>query len=740
MSPPTEARPGPFNWQLVLLGLTALALSVASGWTTWDGMANFTDSRWLSFLITFGIQGVMLVTAWLIGETFVNELPERDRKAPLGRFMRAASTVMSGLAVLLMVVAALALFHLLPRLSGSLVGDGFPATPLILVAIALLIASTFITSRDIQNAYSTHARTILRNLPLWFMFLLCMGASIFFSFDSLFTRIFPPAERSRAGEIRAQRDLSVILTEAAHRVDERKTKAVRDLFTGEAWKNYDSTTQRLLEAANIAPDKLRDLHSEGIARATNAISQTRSELARLEAQKDRLERQKRDLTGNVSDLRAELARIDKEADQLKALLQEKISASQDIKASMEAELRGVGRTKAPGRGPVYRELQQRQIQVEIAINEARQRQAQQAARREEIAARLAAKEKAEVEIAGELAGLTSRIEVSAAKVNKTLSVGDSHLSEDIEAIRTSAAQLAEARASFQRNASTDALVMLKQACAASRLSISSALPQLLPEQPKIDCEIGRLQGPLGVVMQSREAADVFAANCGKSVKLSGSSTSELLSLGRQCLQLAALDATETAELGSQINRIALRRDDTAHRFVVTTNAFLDGNQLAYLALAIAFAIDALVFVSGLVGAAAAAPATRGATTHQGLIPNTRHSDPAQVQVLMMTTSDASNRDAAEFLLGEAQPIDSDLGYTHALSGERTRPKAVAAALNAGIAAGTVKWDAGPEPRYLITPAFFIAIANAVKPPSPSAARLEEHRAEPSEEKARRLVG
>ena len=47
------------NWRLVLLGLTGLALSLASGWTTWDGMTNFTGNPVLSGLITFGIQGVM---------------------------------------------------------------------------------------------------------------------------------------------------------------------------------------------------------------------------------------------------------------------------------------------------------------------------------------------------------------------------------------------------------------------------------------------------------------------------------------------------------------------------------------------------------------------------------------------------------------------------------------------------------------------------------------------------------
>ena len=48
------------NWQLGLLATTGLVLSAASGWTTWDGMRNFTGEPLLSGMITFGIQGMML--------------------------------------------------------------------------------------------------------------------------------------------------------------------------------------------------------------------------------------------------------------------------------------------------------------------------------------------------------------------------------------------------------------------------------------------------------------------------------------------------------------------------------------------------------------------------------------------------------------------------------------------------------------------------------------------------------
>ena len=67
------------SWQLWLLGATSVVLSVASGWTTWDGMRNFTDGNILSLLITFGIQGVLLVLAWFVGARLAEGFAVSDR-------------------------------------------------------------------------------------------------------------------------------------------------------------------------------------------------------------------------------------------------------------------------------------------------------------------------------------------------------------------------------------------------------------------------------------------------------------------------------------------------------------------------------------------------------------------------------------------------------------------------------------------------------------------------------------
>src|SRR5215510_4195300 len=66
------------NWQLTLLASTGIALSLASAYTTFDGLRNFTSAPLLSVLISFGIQGVMLIVAWLIGESFAVGMNQRS--------------------------------------------------------------------------------------------------------------------------------------------------------------------------------------------------------------------------------------------------------------------------------------------------------------------------------------------------------------------------------------------------------------------------------------------------------------------------------------------------------------------------------------------------------------------------------------------------------------------------------------------------------------------------------------
>ena len=66
---------------------------------------------------------------------------------------------------------------------------------------------------------------------------------------------------------------------------------------------------------------------------------------------------------------------------------------------------------------------------------------------------------------------------------------------------------------------------------------------------------------------------------------------QLAGFGRKCLQDSGLISKDSTEIGARLSGIDMNRDDKAHRFVVTWNAFLDGNRLAYLALTLAIGVS-----------------------------------------------------------------------------------------------------------------------------------------------------
>ena len=86
------------NWQLTLLASTGIALSLASGYTTFDGMRNFTSAPLLSVFISFGIQGVMLIVAWLIGESFAVGMNQRSSDGRRVRLVDAGVGMLLGVA------------------------------------------------------------------------------------------------------------------------------------------------------------------------------------------------------------------------------------------------------------------------------------------------------------------------------------------------------------------------------------------------------------------------------------------------------------------------------------------------------------------------------------------------------------------------------------------------------------------------------------------------------------------
>jgi hypothetical protein len=271
---------------------------------------------------------------------------------------------------------------------------------------------------------------------------------------------------------------------------------------------------------------------------------------------------------------------------------------------------------------------------------------------------------------------------------------------------TGAQQLSEARDAFRREPTAERLSRLQTVCGALAGALrDQADPATKQSANQIDCDPG---------VASEAAARVFALNvgvqnlretCVGGDKLPvGGGADALFGFARRCVQDARLSSADTANLRQLINNIELNRDDKAHRFVVTTNAFQDGNKLAYLALAIAMAIDTLVFMSGLFGANAVRSPLSDVPTHKGR-------SARQLEDIVENALLPDKFENARLALSEIQPavrgkIPPDLGpgWTHVAfidDVDRARKTHLIEVLNAGASIGAVLRDTGDASHYYV---------------------------------------
>ncbi len=161
-----------------------------------------------------------------------------------------------------------------------------------------------------------------------------------------------------------------------------------------------------------------------------------------------------------------------------------------------------------------------------------------------------------------------------------------------------------ARASFRQQPDTERLGAVQLQCT-NLVTAMTSTPATKEKVRSIDCDPKQAAEAAGRVFALNAGVVAYQTNCAGGDKIAKLTTTDsLLGFGRKCLQDSGLISADSADVGARLSAIDMNRDDKAHRFVVTWNAFLDGNRLAYLSLVLAIGVDALVFMSGLFGAQA----------------------------------------------------------------------------------------------------------------------------------------
>ena len=164
----------------------------------------------------------------------------------------------------------------------------------------------------------------------------------------------------------------------------------------------------------------------------------------------------------------------------------------------------------------------------------------------------------------------------------------------------------------------------------------------------------------------------------------------------KCLSDSGLPSQQTDELRTKISYAEMNRDDKAHRFVVSLNAFQDGNRLAYLALAIAIGIDSLIFMTGLFGA----NAVRSPLAD---VPSSKGRNSAQLEAIIENALLPDTLDNARATLNAMRPITNASGFMAEVRPEMLDPhteRQVLGVLNAGSTISAVDYDEAAG-RYLV---------------------------------------
>jgi peptidoglycan hydrolase CwlO-like protein len=677
------------NWRLALLGSAALLLSAAGGWTTWDGMRNFTGESVLSAMFTFGIHGVMLIVAWLIGESFATGMNQVR-----GVYGRTVSPPMIALTVVgsLMLLAATAVYVVRLGISSDQALYVLMAAGAALLAFALLV---MFSKSDVVQPYAQGVRIIAKNAMLWVMFLACMATSVFFSFDSRFNVIFPKDQRERAAEIRTKNQVAGVVSDIGDTISSRRITEAETLFQSEGWNAYEQQLAALSKASEGAEAEIESHFTRQMEAHRASIAEQQERIATATSGQAGLNGKKVTLTDELSRLKAERPALAAELATKKSELDARAKEVDAKRVEAMAEDKGVEGTLKEGRGPVYRQRMDElgRLKDYYKIGEERVKDAQK---------RVDAGDKRISEIERELAGVDGEIakfrgEAETAdqriKSAEGSQLGQEGLKVDPARVR---AAFERARADFRQQPDAEHLSALHQQCAQlydAMISTDATKGRVR----NIDCDPKQATEAAAVLFALNTGLKTFDQNCagGEKIPETGG-VDPLLNFGRKCLQDSGLPSKEASTMAAKLSAIDLNRDDKAHNFVVTLNAFQDGNRLAYLALAIAVGIDSLIFMTGLFGA----NAVRSPLSD---VPSMKARNSQELNAMIETALLPDMFKKARLVAQAMHPTENIEGFSNEVRLDELDPETavqVRDVLNAGAIIGAVRRH-DKEGRYLV---------------------------------------
>ena len=552
------------NWRLGLLAATGIILSAASGWTTWDGMRNFTGEPILSAMVTFGIQGVMLIVAWLIGESFATGMSQQTRNGVFTTQKDWSLTVaMTAMSLAIVVTAGtLAARYMNPK--ADLIGAWFAAGGLGLLGL-FIVASRMTTLRGYFDAM----RVMVKSAVLWIMFLATMATSVFFSFDSLFSTIFPQAERVRAAELRAQNQVAGIVADIGSMIATRQLQEAEALFGTKGWTEYDTQMQVLARSANESKGEIESFYNAQMEQRRTAIAQQQERIATAQSSTAGLSNKKTSLIDELARLKSDRPAL---SEDVKARREAVDAVTKELDAKRVeamAEEKGVEGTGKVGRGQIFRLRKTEEDTLRDKLKIAEERLREPLKKMQSTEARVVQIERELSGLDGDLAKLKGEAQTAESRIKlaEEAKTNDETLAKIDPSRMTPVFE--KARQEFRQQPRAEGLMEIQRQCVQLVTAIASN-PATKPKIAGLDCDPKSASESAARVFALNDGIKTFGASCAGGDKLNQyKSADALFDFARKCVQDSGLASKDTDDLRQKVNFIELNRDDKANRFVVT---------------------------------------------------------------------------------------------------------------------------------------------------------------------------
>jgi hypothetical protein len=691
------------NWQLAMLGTAAIVLSLAGGWTTWDGMTNFTGEPVLSLMFTFGIHGVMLIVAWLIGESFATGMSTVPRAGITRVTAPLVVVIIVGAALL---AAGFAVYQWNYGIQTDYVIQTLIASGLLFGVLGLLTA---FARTDVIAPYAQALRIMAKNSMLWVMFLACMATSVFFSFDSRFNVVFPKEQRERVSELRATNQVSGIIADIGATIDNQQLTQTSSLFQSEGWHAYEGQLDKLAAAAQGSTGEIEKYFNDQIESRNRGIKEQQERITTAQSGQAGIAGKKTSLTDELARLESDRATLAADYSSTKQELDTRSKAIDAKRVEAMAESKGVEGTLKEGRGPVYRQIvgDLGKMQEAFKIQDDRVKDAKK--RLDTAETRISQIKRELATIDGELAKYKGEEETAGQRIRMAQeNVAGQDAEQRVDPGRVLPA-FETARAEFRQHPDAERLAEVQQRCSQLYSAMFSA-DVTKPKVAGIDCDPKQATEAAATLFTLQSGTKAFNANCVGGDKLAAQrSTDALFGFAVKCLSDSGLPSQQTDELRTKISYAEMNRDDKAHRFVVSLNAFQDGNRLAYLALAIAIGIDSLIFMTGLFGA----NAVRSPLAD---VPSSKGRNSAQLEAIIENALLPDTLDNARATLNAMRPITNASGFMAEVRPEmldQHTERQVLGVLNAGSTISAVDYDEAAG-RYLVRAELYEFLAIVAK--------------------------